>query len=77
MVCEAGLPLGVTMMIATSPFSLKTGSEAAATPGNSASALAASSAIALGLSSPRKFSKSITVVSGPVKPGPNPLVRRS
>ena len=65
MACEAGLPLGVAMMIATSPFSLKTGSEAAATPGNSASAFVASAAIALGLSSPWSFSKSITVVSGP------------
>jgi hypothetical protein len=72
--CDEGLPLGVTMMIATCPLLLKTGSETAATPSNLRSSSLAATAIALGSF---VFPKSITVVRGPANPGPNALVSRS
>ena len=73
--CDAGLVLGVTVMIATSPVALRAGSETAATLSKSLQHLHR-----LASRSPRGFSwpvESTTTVSGPVNPGPNASASRS
>jgi hypothetical protein len=71
---DAGPVLGVTVITATSPLSLRAGSETAATLSKSRSTSTAWFAISCGFSWPVE---STTTVSGPVNPGPNASARRS